>query len=134
MSLPPTRTSPCKTGGLTWSGAQRELARALAEPELDQQRLPLRSDDGPAVDALQAELAPPIGGDEVGERLEARAQALVVGLGEDEDAAPAALDVEHRLAAREHDVGAGRPLRALGFALALALGQRRAVGLRRIGG
>src|SRR3954469_15935054 len=99
------------------SGTERQLTGALAEAELDEQRLPRRAHDGLAVDALEAELAAPIGGDELRERLEARAHARVPGLGEDEDAAAAALDVEHRLAAGEHHERAGCALGALCLAL-----------------
>src|SRR3954447_8490274 len=116
------------------SGTERQLTGALTEAELDEQRLPGRADDGLPVDALEAELAASIGGDELRERLEARVDARVVGVGEDEDAASAALDVQHRLAARDDDLGAGRALRALALALALGPWQRGAVGLRRVGG
>src|SRR4051812_33568109 len=81
------------------SGTERQLTGALAEAELDQERLPGRADHRLAVDALEAELAAPVGGDEGRERLQARAHARVLRLGQHEDAPAAALDVEHRLAA-----------------------------------
>src|SRR5207244_3624350 len=90
-------------------------------------------DDGLAVDALEAELAAAVGGDEGGERLEAGPHARVVGFGQYEDAAATALDVEDGLAAGEHDVGAGSALGALRLALALGPRQRGAVGLGRVG-
>src|SRR4051794_41192041 len=101
------------------SGTERQLTRALAEAELDQQRLPGGPDDRLTVDALEAELAAPIGGDERRERLEARPHAGVVDIRQDEDPAATALDIEQWLAARQDDVRARRPLRALARALAL---------------
>ena len=55
-------------------------------------------------------------------------------LDEHRDALAAALDVEHGLGAGEDDVGARHALRAARLVVALGPRQRRAVGLRRIGG
>src|SRR5919198_232471 len=101
MAMRPSRTTTPPAARIS-SGTERQLTRTLAEAQLDQQRLPARPDDRLALDALQAELAAPVGGDERRQRLEARAHARVVVLGQQEDAAPAALDVEDRLAAGQH--------------------------------
>src|SRR4051794_21145807 len=128
----PSRTTTPPAARIS-SGTERQLTRALAEAELDQQWLPGRADHRLAVDALEAELAAPVCGDERRERLEARAHARVARVDQHEDAAAAAFDVEDRLAAGEHDVRARGALRALGLALALGPGQRGAVGLCGIG-
>ena len=85
---------------------QRELARPGAEAELEQPLLVGRADDRLAVDALERELAHAAALDGLHERLERRGQPLVVGLRQHLEALAAALDVEHGLAAGEHDVGA----------------------------
>src|SRR4051812_18443244 len=104
----PSRTTTPPAARIS-SGTERQLTRALAEPELDQHGLPGRPDDRLSVDALEAELAAAVCRDERGERFEARQHARVVGLGQDEDPAAAALDVDHGLAAGQHDVRAGGP-------------------------
>src|SRR3954454_20672752 len=129
----PSRTTTPPAARIS-SGTERQLTRALAEAELDQHGLPGRPDDRLAVDALEAELAAAVGGDERGEGFEARQHARVAGVSEHEDPAAATLDIDHRLAAGQHDMRAGGPLRALGLALALGPGKGRAVGLRGVGG
>src|SRR5919206_2345208 len=118
------------------SGAQRQLARAGGEAELDQEVLVRRADHRLAVDALEREPARAVAGDELYEGGEGRAQARVARLDERGDALAAALDVEHWLVGGQHDVGAPRALGPALVAVLLALrpGQRRAVGLRRVGG
>src|SRR5215212_3057222 len=128
----PSRTTTPPAARIS-SGTECELTRALAETHLDEDGLPGGADDRLAVDALEAELAAAVGRDERGERLEARAHARVVGLGEHEDPAAAALDVEHGLAAGEDHVRARGALRALDLALALGPGQRRAIRLGGVG-
>ena len=71
----------------------------------------------------------------LGQRLQRQLEALptnlIVAVDERLQALAAALEVEHRLTADEHDLGTGDAGRALG-ALALGPRQRGAVGLRRI--
>src|SRR5215211_2324803 len=128
----PSRTTTPPAARIS-SGTERELTRPLAEAQLDENGLPRGADDRLAIDALEAELAAAVGRDERGERLEARAHARVVGFGEDEDPAAAALDVEDGLTAGEDHVRAGGALRALGLAVALGPRQRRAIRLGGIG-
>ena len=97
-----------RTGGLR---AERQLARARAEAELDEQALPRRADDRLAVDALERQPARAVARSRTSaSAVERRAHARVVGVDEDRQAAAAALDVEDRLGAGEDDVGAGDPL------------------------
>ena len=65
------------------------------------------------------------------ERRERRAQPELVRIAQRDERAPAALDVEHRLAAERDDIGAGDTCGARSRALRPR--QRSAVGLRRIG-
>jgi hypothetical protein len=65
------------------------------------------------------------------ERRERGAEPGLLGIPKRDERAPAALDEERRLAAEEHDVGAGDP-RGAG-ARALRPRERGAVGLRRVG-
>ena len=66
------------------------------------------------------------------ERLDRRAKPELVGIAQRDERSAAALDEERRLAAEEDDLGAGDAGGA--GARSLRPGQRRAVGLRRIGG
>ena len=68
--------------------AQRELARAGAEADLDQQRLQRRADDGLAVDALQRQLASAPAGDELRRAPRTPAQARIGVVDERRDPRP----------------------------------------------
>src|SRR3954467_6814779 len=102
----PRRATPTRPPAAR-SRAQRELARPGAEAELDERVLPLRADDGLAVDALDAQPLDAPAVDGVGERGGGVAEPRVVRLDEHLEPLAAALDVEHGLGAGEHDVGAG---------------------------
>src|SRR3954454_1033200 len=97
------------------SGRERELPRARAEAGGDEPLLPRRADDGLAVDLLDAQALEAPAFDRLGERVERR-----VGVLGDEDlkALAAALEVEPRLGADEHDVSAGLACRSLRLVLA----------------
>src|SRR4051794_31539662 len=101
------------------SRTEGQLARSRTEPDVDQHLLPRRSDDRLAVHALQRELARTVPKDERGERLERRADTLVVVLDQQRHPAPALLDVDHRLGPGEHDVRAADASRAPLLVLAL---------------
>src|SRR4051794_12716841 len=113
----------------SYLGTQGQLSRARPEAQIEQLILPTGSHDRLAVDPLDAELRDPARLDRIGERLQRGARIP----GQREQASPAPLDVEGRLGAREHDVGAGHPL---GTAVVVALRprQRRPVRLGRVGG
>ena len=104
-----------------------ELARAGAEAELEQRASHAEPTTGSPSTRSSARrlMRPPADG--VGERSERGRDALVAGVDEDLQALAAALDVEDRLGAGEHDVGAGlaRGRAALGAA-ATSAPRRRA--------
>src|SRR6478735_1018103 len=120
---------------LRWTGALRPQDRApwaCEEARLDEQRQGVALDDRAAVEALDREPPPTIGPHPFDERREGRPEPLGVRVAQRQQRAAAALDVERRLAAQEHDVGSrhargasGRPPRP---------GKHAAVGLRRLGG
>src|SRR4051794_14696186 len=132
-------------------GAESEPARALAEAELDQLLADRRADDRLAVEALDAQARHAPAADLGGQRLDRLAQVALTGIAERQQAAAAALHVEHRLGiARDHEgtrhagrsppcgKWPARPATQL-FALRVVLfalrpGQRGAVGVRRVGG
>ena len=91
-------------------------------------------DHGLAVDLLQRQAADPAAPDGVGERRDGRAEPLVVVGHEHLQALAAALDVEHRLGAGQHDVGAGLARRGARRRSGLRPLQRGAVRLRGVGG
>ena len=99
----------------------------------DEQRVLVRgADHRLPVEFLDRELRQAAGGDGPGEGAHRLLQLGALELQEAEDAAPAALDVEDRLAVAEQDVGAGGP-RGPAAALALGPGQRGAVWVGRVG-
>ena len=79
--------------------------------ELDERTLPLRADDGLAVDALEGEALDAAAVHGVGELGERGADALVERLDEHLQTLAAAFDVEHGVATGDHDVGARRARR-----------------------
>src|SRR5215210_4283556 len=87
-----------------WLGAQREAPRALAEPELDQERSSLGAHHRLTVEALHAEARHATAAHLLGERLQSRPQPVLVNVHEREQALAAALEVERRLAVEHHDV------------------------------
>ena len=121
-SRPRSRTSPrgVRRSGrrsgrapLRRSGAKHGAPRAGEEAGLDEQLQDVALDDRPAVEALDRE---PLGR---GRREPTSTSAATrgpepvrIGIAEREQRAPAALDVERRLAAEQHDVGARDARRA----------------------
>src|SRR5690242_10772190 len=97
------------------SGTERELARAGAEPEAEQPLLVGRADHRLAVDALDGQPPDAAALHGLDERLHGAGQPLVVLGDEDLQALAAALDVDDRLGAREHDVRPGRAGRRATF-------------------
>src|SRR4051794_36347206 len=88
------------------SGRQRELARSGPEAEVDQRLLVGRADDRLPVDALERQPPHPPAPHGLGEGLERGGDAPVAGLRQYLQALAAALDIEDRLRAGEHDIGA----------------------------
>src|SRR3954449_1207256 len=110
-----------------------ELAWLTPEAGLDHRRLQARPDDRLAIDTLDRELldlAGLSGGGQLRQRL---GELLVLEGLEPQDSLAATLDVEQRLSVAEHHVrtrGAGRTA----LSLELWPGERRAVGVRGVGG
>src|SRR3982074_624579 len=91
--------------------AERQRARALAEPELDQHGGERRARDGLAVDAFDAHPPDASGAERVGQRVERWIEPRIVDVDEREQALARALEVDGGLGADEHDLG---PRHALG--------------------
>src|SRR4051794_32503420 len=95
-------------------GGEGELPGTAAEAQLEQRALPLRADDRFAVDALESQAADALAVDGVRQLGQGRADALVERVDQDLQALAATLDIEDRIAARQHDVRAGGPGRGAG--------------------
>src|SRR5262249_13394074 len=128
---PPCETA-CQRQAPRWdSSRQGELAWARPEAEGDEPLLPCGADDRLAVEALEGQALDAAARDELGQGLEGRLDAGVVGVDEHLQALAAPLDEQDGLGSREDDVGArlaGRAARGVGPL------QSGTVGLCRVGG
>src|SRR3954447_26924728 len=126
-TAPATRPSPDR------SCRKRELARALAEAQLDQHLLDRRPDDRLAVEALHGQLADPALLHVLGQRLERLSEDVIAELAEGDQIAAVLLGEQDRIAPDRDEVRTRYARGAAPRVLALRLAERRAVGLRRIG-
>jgi hypothetical protein len=123
---------PIGSTELQGSGPQHRALRAGEETRLDEERQGLALDHGATIEALHREPATAIGAHPLDERVDRGSQPVGVRLSERQQRATAALHVERRLAAREHDVRARNPCRPR--AGPLRPWEGGAVRLRRVGG